>query len=350
MLPNISVVIPSFKSGPWIEQTIGSVLAQTYPLEKIELIIVDDASPDDTVRLARKLLDASPMKSRIIVREKNVGVAMNRNAGWRAAGGDWIQFLDHDDVILPHKLQSQVDCVARAGREVDVVYSPWQAIELIDGRWQANGPVRASNLGDDTVAGMLKDEAFGYVGPALFRKTRLAGVGGFGEQPNLGEDTDLMLRLAMGGATFLRSADDNAPAFLYRQTPGSLWQSYTKNPIALWNLLLTFRMAEQFLREQRPGAALPDDVRRVLAAHYGRRIPFFVEQDPQKFATVVSWLDALGYPVPPNLGPKMKVASKAIGFRNALVLHNNLRGFASKLQSIRRGRSTPSADSTLANA
>jgi glycosyltransferase involved in cell wall biosynthesis len=116
MTLRISVVIPTYKSAPWIEQTIGSVLQQTYPLENIELIVVDDASPDDTVAVTRGLLDAAPIKSQLIVREKNTGVTANRNAGWRAAAGDWIQFLDHDDALMAHKLQLQADRAARAGR------------------------------------------------------------------------------------------------------------------------------------------------------------------------------------------------------------------------------------------
>lgn len=322
---SISVVIPSYKSAPWIEETIGSVLGQTYPLHGLELIIVDDASPDDTVGVARRMLQASPIKSQIIVREKNVGVAANRNAGWRAASGDWIQFLDHDDVLLPHKLQKQAECVSAAGEDVGVIYSTWRSLELIDGSWRPTGPVRASYLDEDTVAAMLKDDASGYVGPALFRKSALALVDGFEERPNLGEDTNLMLRMAMAGTKFRGTPERDAPAFLYRQTPGSLWKSYAKNPVALWNLMLTFRMAEEFLRQQRPGQDLPADVRRALASQYGRRVPLFLEHEPEKFQTAEAWLARLGYAVPPNLGPGMKAASKALGYRNAVRVRNKYR-------------------------
>jgi glycosyltransferase involved in cell wall biosynthesis len=320
MALTISVVIPAYKSAPWIEETIGSVVKQTYPLEDMELLVIDDASPDDTVRVARSVLDASPLKSKVIVREKNAGVTANRNAGWRQAAGDWIQFLDHDDVLMPHKLKLQAEYAARAAEDVGVVYSSWRSLELIDSSWQPTGPVKAPNVDEDTVSGLLKDEGFGYVGPTLIRKSALASVDGFEERPNLGEDSNLMLRLAMGGWKFRRAVSDEGHAFLYRQTPGSLWKSYAKNLVALWNLLLTFKMAEDFLRKQQPGQELPDEVRRALASQYGRRAPFFLGPEPEKFRTIQTWLAALGYPIPPNLRRSLQLACKVIGYRNTLRL------------------------------
>jgi len=337
----ISVVIPTYKSAPWLEQTLGSVLRQTYPLEHIELILVDDASPDDTVAVARRLLDSAPIKSQLIVREKNTGVTANRNAGYRAASGDWIQFLDHDDVLMPHKLQLQAECILKAADDVGLVYSSWQSLELIDDQWQPSGPVNAPYVDDDTVAQILMDSArFGYVGPTLMRKSALLAVNGFEEIPNLGEDTNLMLRLALAGWKF-RAARSEGPTFLYRQTPGSLWKFYAKNLPALWNLLLTFRTGEQFLREQQADGSLRDDVRRALAAQYGRRAPFFLDRDPEKFRTIETWLHALGYPVPPDLGRGMSVAVQLLGYGNALRLRAKYRCVVDKVKA-RAGTRNPS--------
>lgn len=331
MTPTISVVIPTYKSAPWIEQTIGSVLEQTYPREHLELIVVDDASPDATVAVARKLLEASGLKHQFIVREKNMGVGVNRNAGWRAATGDWIQFLDHDDVLMPHKLKLQAECAAQVPGEVGVIYSSWRSLELIDGSWQQTGPVKAPNVDDDIVPGILCEHAFGYVGPSLIRKTAVSAVGGFTEIPNLGEDTDLMLRIAIAGWTF-RQAVSEGQAFLYRQTPGSLWKSYSRNLNALWNLVQTFRSGEQFLRQQQADGGLRPDVRRALAAQYGRRAQFFLEREPEKFRIIQTWLDDLGYPVPPDLGRSMELASRLLGFRNAVRLRAKYVGLRDQLR------------------
>jgi hypothetical protein len=175
----------------------------------------------------------------------------------------------------------------------------------------------------------LIDATFGYVGPTLMRKSALLAVNGFEEKPNLGEDTNLMLRLAIAGWKFRRARSDGH-AFLYRQTPGSLWKSYAKNLGALWNLLLTFRTGEQFLRERKPGAELRHDIRRALAWQYGRRAPFFLEPEPEKFRTIETWLDALGYSVPPDLGAGLAAASKLLGYRNALRLRAKYRAMIDK--------------------
>lgn len=321
----ISVVIPAYKSAPWIAETIGSVLQQSYPVENTELILIDDASPDDTVGVARRVLEASPLKHQIIEREKNMGVTANRNEGFRAAAGEWIQFLDHDDVLMPHKLELQAGYAAKAAAEVGVIYSSWRALELTDGRWQPTGPVRSPNVDDDPIYGILKDDGFGYVGPTLIRKSALLSVDGFELRPNLGEDSNLMLRLAMDGWKFRSVSSGGGHAFLYRQTPGSLWKSYAKNLDALWNLLLTFKMAEDFLRQQKPAGQLPDPVRRVLASQYGRRAPFFLDAEPEKFRTIQAWLTALGYPTPPDLRRSLRLASKVVGYDNALRLHAHYR-------------------------
>jgi len=112
-----------------------------------------------------------------------------------------------------------------------------------------------------------------------------------------------------------------------------LWKSYAKNLKALWNLLLTFRTGEQFLREQHPQRELRPDVRHALAAQYGRRAPFFLQDEPEKFRTIQSWLDELGYPVPPGLGRRMELACKVLGFGNALRIRSTYRSWRDRREA-----------------
>jgi len=102
----ISVIIPAFNAGRFIARTINSVLAQTLPAS--EIIVVDDGSTDNTADVLRSYGD----KVRYIYQE-NAGDGPARNTGIRAAKGEWIAFLDHDDEWLPCKLELQMQLLAR---------------------------------------------------------------------------------------------------------------------------------------------------------------------------------------------------------------------------------------------
>ena len=101
-LPLVSVVMPAYNAGPYIEQAIRSVLEQDYP--NIELIVVDDGSKDGTPEAVEALFGDRVR----VLRQKNGGPAAARNLGIRASNGTLLAFLDADDVWLPGKLQAQV--------------------------------------------------------------------------------------------------------------------------------------------------------------------------------------------------------------------------------------------------
>jgi len=106
----VSIVVPMHNAKIYIEQTINCVLAQTYA--KWELILVDDCSTDDTVRTVETFLedvkDAEKEKIRFLKLEKNVGAAETRNAGTKVVKGNYLCFLDADDLWAPTKLEEQL--------------------------------------------------------------------------------------------------------------------------------------------------------------------------------------------------------------------------------------------------
>src|SRR4051812_21429783 len=98
MLPQVTVVIPTYNAARWVEETLESVIRQTLPAENLEIVVADDASKDDSVRIARAFLERHSVRHQVVVREKNGGIGPARNSGWRVATGDWINFLDADDL------------------------------------------------------------------------------------------------------------------------------------------------------------------------------------------------------------------------------------------------------------
>lgn len=102
----ISIITPAFNASNLIEQTIKSVLAQTYT--DWEFIIIDDCSQDDTVSVVEEFVK-NDSSIKLIKQEVNQGVAAARNAGLEVAKGEFIAFLDSDDLWAPEKLEKQIN-------------------------------------------------------------------------------------------------------------------------------------------------------------------------------------------------------------------------------------------------
>ncbi|HEX3801326.1 MAG TPA: glycosyltransferase [Solirubrobacteraceae bacterium] len=104
--PRVSVVMPAYNSARTIEQAVGSVLEQT--MAEFELIVVDDGSTDATAATVAGVVDE---RVRLVTRE-NGGTSAARNTGIEQAQGEWIAFLDADDLWLPNKLERQLTLMA----------------------------------------------------------------------------------------------------------------------------------------------------------------------------------------------------------------------------------------------
>ncbi|MBF2021559.1 MAG: glycosyltransferase family 2 protein [Hydrococcus sp. C42_A2020_068] len=118
----VSVIVPVYNVEKYIAQTIRSVLNQTY--SNFELIVVDDESPDKSAEICRQFQDPRIR----IIHQKNRGLAGARNAGIRHAKGDYLAFLDGDDLWLPEKLEKHVQHL-EASSHVGVSFSRSQFID-----------------------------------------------------------------------------------------------------------------------------------------------------------------------------------------------------------------------------
>lgn len=128
-MSSIAVVIPTYKASLFIRETLGSVLSQTRLPD--EVIVVDDRSPDDTVEVVEKMAATAPVPVRVIRLEKNSGgPAKPLNLGIEASHSDYIALLDHDDLMAPYKLESQLKALAAV---------PQAQLCFGDFQWQANG-------------------------------------------------------------------------------------------------------------------------------------------------------------------------------------------------------------------
>jgi glycosyltransferase involved in cell wall biosynthesis len=102
MKPLVSILIPAFNAQPWIAETLRSATAQTWPAK--EIIVVDDGSKDGTAAIAKQF----EHKGVRVVTQKNQGAAAARNTAFSLSRGDYIQWLDADDLLAPDKIACQM--------------------------------------------------------------------------------------------------------------------------------------------------------------------------------------------------------------------------------------------------
>lgn len=110
----VSIIMPAYNAENVLAEAIDSVLAQSFTTW--ELLLIDDGSTDDTLSLARECAARDP-RIRVIQLTQNGGVAKARNAGIQAAKGQYLAFLDSDDLWMPEKLRTQTEFMRRNGAE-----------------------------------------------------------------------------------------------------------------------------------------------------------------------------------------------------------------------------------------
>ncbi|MCF4100657.1 glycosyltransferase [Gillisia sp. M10.2A] len=121
--PLVSIIMPAYNSSRFIEQAIQSVLHQTYT--NWELLVIDDASRDTTVKIVQECAAASS-KIKLLISSENQGAGVARNKGIKAATGTYIAFLDADDLWFPEKLSIQLKFMQERG--LQMTFSSYELI------------------------------------------------------------------------------------------------------------------------------------------------------------------------------------------------------------------------------
>ncbi len=119
MQPLVSILIPAYNAEQWIAETIQSATGQTWPRK--EIIFVDDGSKDRTAEVARQFAS----KQILVVSKENQGAAATRNHALRLSQGDYIQWLDADDLLAPDKIEAQIASLHGSDSKRTLLSSSW---------------------------------------------------------------------------------------------------------------------------------------------------------------------------------------------------------------------------------
>ncbi len=204
--PLVSVVIPCYKQAHLLPDAIESALAQSHP--RIEVLVVDDGSPDETAAVARRYPDVRS------VGQENQGLGAARNTGFRASKGDYVLFLDADDRLTRAAVAAHLACFARnpdAGFVVgDIDNIALDGSHLSSPRWPL--------LQGDVYSDILKVNHVANTIAVMFRRGVLEDLGGFDITYSPSEDVELLLRAARK----FPSAHHRSTVAEYRRYPNTL--------------------------------------------------------------------------------------------------------------------------------
>ena len=202
---SVAIVIPCYKQAHFLPATVASVCAQTHG--DLEIVIVDDGSPDDTAAVAERLIAAFPERAIQLVRQHNRGLAASRNSGIATTSAEYVLVLDSDDLIAPTFVE---DCVSALEGRPD--------LSIAYGQQRYFGEENQfTRMPEYDFVQLTRRNLFPCT--ALYRRRAFDDVGGYNERMTSYEDWDFWLGCGERGhfGVFVPHA-----VFCYRKSHGSM--------------------------------------------------------------------------------------------------------------------------------
>lgn len=334
---SVSVVVTHWRRKQRLFELLDYLLAwlPRVPGGSVELVVVDSASEESaevaevlTDRQSRLALQQPEFPFRFSLLPENGGPSLARRHGLQLARGQYIQFLDDDDWIMPEKISRQFEW-AECHNFPDVVASRW-ALAPAEAGIGTTVSERFQDPDFSFPQSLAVLDVFTHLSACLLKRQALAEVQAFAEGYWLVEDVHLLLKLISKGAC-LMVAPSPDPLFCYRMSPTdrSLSRATDRGPFAQACLRnLTF--AETFLR---PVDGLAQRDRSRLASLYGQHLSYLHDHAPDQFRSVLQHVYELDASWLPH-APMLQRVTRLVGYR----LAERLRASLTKLRGRFRAR------------
>jgi len=313
MQPLVSILIPAYRAAPWIAATLRSALGQTWSNK--EIIVVDDGSPDETFEIAKGF--AGPRVQ--VVMQRNAGASSARNWAFELAQGDYVQWLDADDLLAPDKVARQMQTSAEIGDSRMLLSSPFatfmhrlsKAAFHPTALWNDLSPLEwllrkmGQNLHMQTSTWLVSRELTQAAGPW---DTRIS----------LDDDGEYFCRvlLASSGVRFVPGA-----SVFYRASGPTRMSNVDMSNKKLESQFLSMQLHVQYLR------SLEDSERVRQACRYYLQtwLPYFVPERMDLVAQLREMARALGGELEnPGIRPKYAPVARIFGYPTAKRAQNSV--------------------------
>jgi glycosyltransferase involved in cell wall biosynthesis len=247
----VSIIIPCYNAEQWLSEAIESCLQQTYP--HIEVIVINDGSTDKSLEIIKSYA------GKIIVENlPNQGGNHARNRGFALSRGEYIQYLDADDYILPEKIERQVEFLESTG--ADVVYGDWRhQRHLPDGTFLLE-KIEVAEAQTDILASLLSNW-WVALSALLYKRSAVAKTSGWDEALTAAQDRDFFISVVMNQAQVVYQPGCYS---IYRRY-GSVTVSTSSKSRWLKNHSLVLDRTEKLLLQQNK---LSHTYRHALAKSY----------------------------------------------------------------------------------
>lgn len=244
-MSKVSIVIPCYNSAAFIDRCLESVWAQDHP--DMEVVCVNDGSLDHTMDKLKAQQEKRPGLH--IIDQQNQGATAARNAGTAKATGDYIQYLDSDDYILPQKISSQIELAERHSFP-DLIIGSYTSVAEYQGEKRKVDRIQDKN-GNVWIKLMRTD--LGITSANLFKRQAVLDVGGWDESLRSSQEYDLMFRILQGKESYVY--DPVLSTRIYIQAQGSITSGDQR---ANWKRYIDLRLRiKSYLKKS--GKEVPQD-------------------------------------------------------------------------------------------
>jgi len=183
----ISVVIPMYNSKETIVSTLNSIKSQTAFEQLMEIIVINDGSTDNSLSIVTNYIKINKDMPIVLIDKTNGGVSSARNAGMKAAKGEWIALLDSDDEWFPRKIEIQMKTI-RENPEIDFLGGDFQdqGLKIL---WKKINGLYKANVKDVCL------KVFPQTSVAIFKRNIFVEIGGYDENQSYAEDMNYFLKI-----------------------------------------------------------------------------------------------------------------------------------------------------------
>lgn len=309
--PLVSIIIPVYNKATFIRETLDSALAQTYL--NTEIILVDDGSTDGSLEILEHYAKDFPKKIRLFA-QKNAGVSSATNKGIQMAKGDYIQFLDADDLLSPDKIKLQLRLLEGEDK-LTMCSCEWVTFLGEPEKHQTWNLKVFKDYSDpvEMVLDLYNQSEMMQPGVYLCTRELIQKAGPWDESLTINQDGEFFLRVMLQAKEVL--FEPTVKVF-YRK-PGVTNVSQQKSYPASQSLLESYRCYERELLKKEDS----ERVRAALAKNYLRFIYVTFPMYPDLIKEAEKEIKKFEFTNPIHIGgPKFQLMTKLIGFKNSLRL------------------------------